>query len=224
MTSSTPERVNKNTRFIEVDTLQYPVFLSTITAKYNDRSFAEEPLLVDIQGLGYEKVEDSVVPSGDVVTEGQPVLRSDGKWYRGWVTRPYNPQEYQSNLDTLKKAAYDQATTIRDRDFYVGMPYTFNGVEYHIQIRPAEDRPNLITQNMSAQGLVGGPKASDAQLPFRTYENITLMLTPDQMIDMTTRALDAGVGIYARSWAVKDQIDAATTPEEIPQIPATFIV
>ena len=217
------EVIKSTTLLIELDTGFYPATLNYIFSKHPDIIFPGNPLLQDILDLGYAEVIRTIIPTADVVTEGKPVLESDG-WHQVWETRSWTEQEIQTQLDDAKQAAYEQATLISIQNFEIGMPYTFNGVDYHIQLRDDKDRPNLIAQNMNAQGLVGGPKAPDTLLPFRTYENITLMLTPDQMIDMTSRALDAIISISTKSWAIKDQITAATTIAEIPEVPSTFIV
>ena len=56
-----------------------------------------------------------------------------------------------------------------------------------------------------------------------SYENETIMLTPQETVDMALAALAAVKSISQSTWTLKDQVDAATKLADIPVIPTTFI-
>lgn len=214
------EKVNSSTLFIEVATGKYPVTLSDIARKYTDRSFSVTPPRVDISDLGYEVVNPSLKPEGDVVLEGQPEL-IEGEWFKVWDVRNYNDSEKSVMLAQRKETLSSQVMQIRNDDFEIGTTYTLSSeVSFNVQLRQ-EDRINLLLLNMQAKEAI---LAEDTSLEsFRSYENITFKLTPTQIVEMTDTALTAVKSIYEQSWKFKDQIEAAVKMEDLPELPVTFI-
>lgn len=214
------EKVNSSTLFIEVATGKYPVTLSDIARKYTDRSFSVTPPRVDISDLGYEVVNPSLKPEGDVVLEGQPEL-IEGEWFKVWDVRNYNDSEKSVMLAQRKETLSSQVMQIRNDDFEIGTTYTLSPeVSFNVQLRQ-EDRINLLLLNMRAKEAI---LAEDTSLEsFRSYENITFKLTPTQIVEMTDTALTAVKSIYEQSWKFKDQIEAAVKMEDLPELPVTFI-
>lgn len=214
------EKVNSSTLFIEVATGKYPVTLSDIARKYTDRSFSVTPPRVDISDLGYEVVNPSLKPEGDVVTEGEPEL-IEGEWFKVWDVRNYNDSEKSVMFTQRKETLSSQVMQIRNDDFEIGTTYTLSPeVSFNVQLRQ-EDRINLLLLNMRAKEAI---LAEDTSLEsFRSYENITFKLTPTQIVEMTDTALTAVKSIYEQSWKFKDQIEAAVKMEDLPELPVTFI-
>lgn len=214
------EKVNSSTLFIEVATGKYPVTLSDIARKYTDRSFSVTPPRVDISDLGYEVVNPSLKPEGDVVLEGQPEL-IEGEWFKVWDVRNYNDSEKSVMLAQRKETLSSQVMQIRNDDFEIGTTYTLSSeVSFNVQLRQ-EDRINLLLLNMRAKEAI---LAEDTSLEsFRSYENLTFKLTPTQIVEMTDTALTAVKSIYEQSWKFKDQIEAAVKMEDLPELPVTFI-
>lgn len=214
------EKVNSSTLFIEVATGKYPVTLSDIARKYTDRSFSVTPPRVDISDLGYEVVNPSLKPEGDVVLEGQPEL-IEGEWFKVWDVRNYNDSEKSVMFTQRKETLSSQVIQIRNDDFEIGTTYTLSPeVSFNVQLRQ-EDRINLLLLNMRAKEAI---LAEDTSLEsFRSYENITFKLTPTQIVEMTDTALTAVKSIYEQSWKFKDQIEAAVKMEDLPELPVTFI-
>ena len=214
------EKVNSSTLFIEVATGKYPVTLSDIARKYTDRSFSVTPPRVDISDLGYEVVNPSLKPEGDVITEGEPEL-IEGEWFKVWDVRNYNDSEKSVMLTQRKETLSSQVMQIRNDDFEIGTTYTLSPeVSFNVQLRQ-EDRINLLLLNMRAKEAI---LVEDTSLEsFRSYENITFKLTPTQIVEMTDTALTAVKSIYEQSWKFKDQIEAAVKMEDLPELPVTFI-
>ena len=215
------EKVGVNTLFIEVATGLYPVNLYMIIEKFRpmNMSFSMTPPRVDIEGLGYGVVMPMQRPEGDVVTEGQPRL-VNGQWEQTWVVRAFNESEIAAQLEYAKITANDNIMAVRNDDFQLGMTHTVGGKTFNVQLR-IEDRINLLAMYTIGKELVAA--GSDQLEAFRSYENETIMLTPQQTVDMALAALAAVKSISQSTWTLKDQVDAATTVAEIPVIPKTFI-
>lgn len=221
MAESTPVKVTANDLIIEVETGRYPVSLEVIRLKHPNRSFALLPYLEDLQALGYEVVRPTIKPEGDVFTENAPEL-IDGVWSRTWTARPYNDEEIAAQLAQKKEEMSSQVMIIRNDDFEIGITYSpSEGVEFNVQLR-AEDRINLMLLNNQARTAIA-EKDETLEL-FRSYENKTYELTPQQLVEMTDKALIGIKSIYRRSWDFKDQIVAAVKVADLPTLPSTFIL
>jgi hypothetical protein len=213
------ERVNASTLLIELESGGYPVTLGAIFSKYSDRSFPQSPLLHDLEALGYAKVEPTPRPEGAVVTEGKPV-EEDGVWKRVWVARDWNDEEKATQLAAQKEQANQKILQVRNDDFEMGLEFSFQDTSFHAQLRDG-DRINLMFLNDQAKERLAA--GSDETEPFRSYENISYELPPQELLDLTYAALAAYKAILRNSWAIKDQVDRATTVAELPEIPGTFL-
>jgi hypothetical protein len=212
--------VTETMLFIEVDTGKYPVYLSTIRAQFQQTiSFGGIVPIEDVTGLGFAPVADSVVPTGDVVTEGAPVL-VDGGWQRTWIVRAYTPAELSDTLAFQQNELSAQIQVIREQDFNQGVPFTFNGEVMHVQVDPGS-RVNLLYLNAAAQQRLAAG-STDTE-PFRSYENKSYLLPPQALLDMTNTALPGYKLILSASWAVKDAVDAAVKVEDLPTLPTSFL-
>lgn len=215
------EKVTNATLLIEVATKLYPVTLNMIFEKFKpmNMSFSLNPPRVDIEGLGYAVVTPTTRPDGDVVVEGPPELE-EGVWYQTWIARDFNEQELAGQLEYAKITANDNIMAVRNDDFQIGMTHTVGDKTFNVQLR-IEDRINLLAMYTIGKEMVAA--GSEQLEPFRSYENETIMLTPQQTVDMAMAALAAVKSISQSTWSLKDQVDAAKVVADIPKIPATFI-
>lgn len=213
------ERATQSTLLIEVESGQYPVSLSAVFNKFSNCSFPSEPLLYDLNTLGYAVVEDTPRPEGDVVSEGKPVLE-DGVWKRVWEVREWNDQEQSDFLSRKKLQANQKIEQVRQDDFEMGVEFSFQDTTFHAQLRDG-DRINLLYLNGAAQArLAAGSTETE---PFRSYENVSYELPPQELLDLTLGALAGFSTILRGSWLIKDAVDTAKTVADIPEIPATFL-
>jgi len=209
-----------STPLIEIETGSYPMYLSQVISHRADVVFEAEPTVTDLRAFGYAVVHPVEKPIGDVVTEGCPVL-VDGEYHQSWSIQTFTPEEKAAQLETRKQELAKEVLAIRETDLAGGFLYTLNeNTIFGVQLRP-EDRVNLIGLRMEAMYLVD--RHSTQLSPFRSTENISYPLTPTELLDLCNTALAAGKKIYANSWAIKDQIEAATTMAELPVLPNTLI-
>lgn len=207
--------VVSNTRLIESDTGDYPVYLYQLSSRVEGTIF---PSKIDSDALiefGYEVVNEVDKPAGDVVTEGAPELR-DGEWYRTWIVRSFSEEELSVNLAAAKEQLEPQIEAFRVSSFEKGFPYQFAEGLYHVQIRTT-DRLNITSIRTVAKEAI----AAGGVLPvsFRVYENVSVQLTAEEFVAMSDATFARVIEGYAVVHALKDQIKSATTLAELPTIP-----
>lgn len=201
----------------------YPVYLAQVRRENPDWSFIEENDPVLLSELGYEIVERTEPPVGDVVTEVDPVLVA-GVWQQTWSFRAHNTEEVAAILTTRKteqKLAIEQLLTDA---LEIGFPFTFdgeNGPETgHVQLRD-KDRGNVAGCGSKADRLIA-QNVTGAVMPFRTFEDVTYMCTPLQMQTLSNQAYDAYLVFMNLAWTLKDNTVKATTLAELPVVPSSL--
>lgn len=116
-----------------------------------------------------------------------------------------NPIPTIDALATRKRTEIDAA---RDTALQAGMPYTMpDGTQETVQTRP-QDEPNLLALAIEARDLKADG-VDDPQLVLRVESNRNYQLTPLQMIILTDAAKEHKKQVLAKSWQLKDAIDAA---------------
>lgn len=76
-------------------------------------------------------------------------------------------------------------------------------------MRGADDKANWLIAEKNARKAIAAGAGDLPLVNIRTMENNTVTITPNQTVAVLS-ALEAwGVGVMARSWALKDQNDAA---------------
>lgn len=207
------------TRLIHSETDTYPVYMANISTYAPNSMFGptvDSDCLID---FGLEVVHDTPIPVGDVVTEGAPELRGS-EWYQTWVVRSFNPGESSSKLAEKKEVLKAQAEQLRVTAFAKGFPYRFaDDSVYHVQVR-ASDRGNISDLRTIAKEMIAADQ--EMTFPFRVFENVSITLTPQEMVALADKTFQQVLAGYNVSWAYKDAIEMATTMEELPAPPGEF--
>jgi hypothetical protein len=212
--------INASTSLLKVDTGEYPMYFQHVRQANPTVSFPETPDEDCIAEFGFAAVNPTTKPAGDVVTEGAPVLTA-GAYYQTWITRSFTALELEAQLNDKKRELADQVLAIREKDLADGFIYELTPeTVFGVQLRP-EDRVNLLLLKGQAQYLIANNLTMSTM--FRSTENIGYPLTPTELLAMCDAALVAGTQVYAASWALKDQIEAATTIAGLPTIPTTLM-
>lgn len=197
----------------------YPLNLEEVRQAHPLVSFGNELAEEDLTDLGYALVHDTERPEGDVVIE-LPPLEVDGVWQRQWQAREFDEGEIADRFAAVKADYFANLDRVVSAILAVGMPYTHNGQTIHVQLR-GQDKINLLALQGKNERLVE-KGVTDRQQIFRPYENETLMLTPQEMVDLCDKALSTMEAIYIKVWAIKDQADRATVAEELPPLPESL--
>ena len=188
------------------------VNVSIIRRENPNISLPRNPSDESLAALGYARIHSTPRPEGDVVTQGQPEQREDGKWYQTWEVRSYTAEELSKQLQQVKERRSQDMDNARDEAFKAGMPYAFSDGEDVVQTSP-QDQVNLIGLANKAQRQISD--GDTTPIPFRALSNVTRMLTPAETDAMALAALEYIEGVYGRTWQAKDAVEAATTIEEV---------
>lgn len=213
--------VTRNTRLIHGDSGTYPIFLDGISKYAPNTAFGPTSDAETLYEFGIEVVKETPMPTGDVVTEGTPeqIL---GVWTQTWISRSYSEVEAINKLAERKEIMRAQAESLRIAALGKGFPYKFPDDQVlHVQVR-SSDRGNISDYRTIAKEVIAAGAAMD--FPFRVYENITVVLTAEQMVAMADRTFVQVKQSYAVSWAYKLAIDEAATFEDLPAAPDNFFL
>ncbi|WP_374274421.1 hypothetical protein [Brevundimonas sp.] len=115
------------------------------------------------------------------------------------------------SLDELRVARNAEVTAKREAVFQAGYTPATGGLAGHtLQVRNIEDRANWLTSQASYSAAVAAGLGSQPGAVFRTATNETIILTYAEGLAVIVQGMAAwGQSIMARSWALKDEIDAA---------------
>lgn len=148
-----------------------------------------------------------------VIIEGRVELKSDWEDIKQAVEQEitFGPQTLDA-ARSLKKVELEQA---REQAFETGVEVELDGNIENIQARPL-DKTNVLAQRVEAKEMIS--EGVSGTLPIRTRSNQVYHVTPEQMVVIADAVNVYAKEVYAKSWALKDQLAGATTQEEINQI------
>lgn len=125
---------------------------------------------------------------------------------------------FKINIDAVrgqKKAQIDEWRVAAEQ---AGMVYAFpSGQSDVVQLRDDRDRANINGQVTTAM-LLQSQGIDAPVLPFRAESNTTYMLTPAQMIALGVATGQFSSQQYQIGWTLKEQVDAATTVQQLEAI------
>lgn len=153
-------------------------------------------------GPGREAIESDTAGIGDIY---------DGETF----TRPNQP-----DAPTAKDVKNAAVTAHREAVFAAGFTPTTGPLAGHtLQVRNEADRINWLTSATSYGAAIAAGAGNVVGATFRTADNETVQVTYAQGYQVIVQQMAAwGRAIMARSWALKDLIDAAETDEELAAI------
>lgn len=206
-------KLTGNESFIQVATGEYPLSFYQVRRKMPNVIFGNEVTTEQIAAMGFEVVHPGERTDGDVVVELQPA-KIDGIYKKQYEVRPFNAEELEIRLQQKKQNLLSLVNNKLMRDLQKGFAYDFGGEHgvMHIQLRDS-DRANLTGMRAMAADF-----PEQAQ-PFRTYENVVVMLTSQQVVAMAQAAHGGYLALLSAVWGLKDQIERAATEAELPEVP-----
>lgn len=212
--------INASTRLIKIGAEgqpnTYPVFMGQVRQDNPNISFPDETEEEYLNGLGYFVVQDVAQPAGDVVTEGDPVFAA-GVWSQAWNVRSFTTDEVASQLASTKSTMMSDIANKLTAALEKGFSFAFSDVPGHVQLRDG-DRGNIASARIRADKLVT-QGVTDAVMPFRDWENVTHMCTPEQIVTLSDDAYEAYLGFLGAGWALKDAVTNAATAADLPVVP-----
>lgn len=215
--------VTNTTRLFNPDKPEeYPVYLYQLNTKIENALIPEKIDSEALVSFNYFPVTVTPRPAGDIVEEGPPVFE-DGEWKTTYVVREHTSEENESILKQAKDAALVNIEQLRVAQFRIGFPHLFgaDGDIYHVQVRDA-DRTNILSYRVMAKEAITEGRAETFSVEFRVYENVSVQLTAQEMVEMADASVQHVLSGYQEIWALKEQTLTATRVEDIPQLPATI--
>lgn len=201
-------------RFINIATFEWPVSFLAIQRANPSVFWGANVTTEDILALGYAEIKPRDHEVGDVVREIDPEF-INGEFFQRWEVRGFNPEELEANLQAAKNSLRTKVIGLKNDTLAKGYPYQFDSGIYHVQMRDT-DRTNILGMTEIAQRDPQGTQV------FRVYENQNIPLTAEKLSSMTDAIGVAYSQLMAKVWEFKDQIEAATTKEQLPVIPSTL--
>lgn len=202
---------------IRVSDQAYPLYMPYVRSSTPNTSFPIPIRDYILEPFGYAPVYDTPFPAGDVVTEGNPELKEDGKWYRTWNIRPFTEEEIAANLVVAKQTLIDQAVSLLATDTYKGIPYTFKGKTYQVEV--VGDR---LTTLVCVKSLV--KEAEDNEIFQYSFLDETIVdFTKEEFLAMWTAVMNTLYSATKSQWAFREIIKATEDIKNLPVLPETFI-
>jgi hypothetical protein len=154
-----------------------------------------------------------------IQTDTEPVVRCGGLWKYNdngdWIIA--NQSIYESVLLDAKAKKILAINALREQKIYSDIAYEFPDGPGVIQLRNNQDVRNIqsLVSGAQMQIIAGNP---DAPMVFRDADDNARQLTATQIAQMGAYVLDRGQAVYTASWELKDQVNAASSFEELEAI------
>jgi hypothetical protein len=213
--------ISFNTRFIHVESGDYPLTFASIKSRHPLTSFAADPSAEQLKELGYHVVTEILAPVGDVVLEGVPELQEDGSYKQTYTVRAFNEDEIKQRLSMKQIDLENQITVLKNAALVKGAPFNFGGDfgVQHVQMRDG-DRANIIGLRFKADAIVAA--GADTMMGVRTGENNLVPVTAAQFLDLSWKFMSAFEAVMGTAWHYEDLVKAADAAEDLPELPADF--
>jgi hypothetical protein len=154
----------------------------------------------ELASFGVLPVTHTDIPAGQRETGELEVVE-------GQVYRVYEPIP----LDDLKAERQALANAKRQAVFDAGYDPGEGPLAGHcLQLRGPDDKANWILARDDARDAVEAGHGDVPAVTVRTMDNVNVTLTPNQFLSALAGLNAWGRAVMAHSWALKDQIDAAS--------------
>lgn len=206
--------ITRSTPLIETETQDYPLYLADVVSRVENLCLPPNADSALLKELGYEVVNNTDRPEGDVVVVEDKPEKINDEWYRTWRTRPLSEEEKDSSFKSLQDTQKARISTFQNQEFAKGFPYQVGDKTYHVQVR-ISDRGNIDSLRTLAKEAKDN-NDTDWNVDFRVYENVTINLDAQQMLDLANTTFVQVASAYKRVWDFKDAVDNATSVEDFP--------
>lgn len=211
-------RINERSRLIRPESPlepKYPVFIEDARNEYRNVSFSSSQEEEMIAPFGYFPVLDTEVPTGDVVTEGYPKKRKDGKWYRSYDVREFTAEEKAEQLRSAKTEALMRVDmeldSIQGRTLDIKEGKVTHTFSLSIQGR----------QVLSEHVLLATLDPTLDEFFLRTANNINVVYTREQLFDVTKKVVTE---VHRLQTLGHNEIDLINMVESIEDMPEPFVL
>ena len=209
-----------NDRFIHVASETYPLYLYQIPQHDPNLSLPVGVTLEALSNAGYELVQPTVPPVGDVVTEGAPSL-ADGVYTQVWVVRPFTPEEKEAHFQIKKADAESSVNQLFFTAQDTGAEVSVAGIALPQHFGLSEiQRTDYAAMKARAQRAVAS--GSSTALILRSKEGVSVRLAPAKMVELCIALEDYFHDLQLAYYDLLDQVSLAEALEELPTLPAAI--
>lgn len=195
---------------------KYPLYMPEVRGSTTQISFPVPIRDYILEGYGYMPVYSSDIPEGDVVTEGQPELREDGKWYMTWNARDFTPEEAAANLAKEKEYLISQGLSLLNYDLSTGIKYEYKGVVYSVDVMQEKLTILLCIKSLAKDS------SPDTNFEYSFMDGTLLSLTRDDFLTMWNSVMSSVYALNKAYWAFREVVKQSENVELLPLLPATF--
>lgn len=199
---------------------QYPVYLSDFRADNPNVSIGTWIYSENLVEFGYFPVIPVTPPEGDVVTEGAPHFNDQTQeWEQTWTSRDFTPEEIAANLQSAKDVRKSEAQVVLSQDVELGIPYPVDNVEYKVRVKSFD----LATLTSIKTVLEADGEQSSEIYTFRFLDGYKSDFTHAEMKDLVVQVARAQYQLMKSYWSYLDQVEQASTIQNIPALPVSFL-
>lgn len=199
---------------------KYPVYLDDFRSDNPYTSIGTWIYSENLVEYGYFPVIPTDVPSGDVVTEGAPHFNDETQeWEQTWNVRDFTPEEIAANLSSAKSDKKSQAQSVLNNDLNTGIPYPYDGTSYTVRVKGFDLATILTIKNV----LDNDSDQTSEVYPFRFVDGYKADFTYTEMNNLISEVSRTHYALMKRYWAYLDEVDQASSIENIPTLPESFL-
>lgn len=208
--------VYDNTPLIRFSDGLYPVYFPFVRKENSNTSFPipfRDTLLAD---FGFGPVFPTQKPEGDIIEEGLPEKREDGKYYQVWIPRDFTEQEKAERLATAKEDLLRNASNKAAMDLGIGIDYEYKGQNYLISV--GQDQMTLLLAMKS----VAKDSAEDAIFTYSFQGEQVVDMTRDEFLLMLKSVFEVIYNTNKNFWKFRESVVGVQSISELPDLPETF--
>lgn len=201
---------------IRLSDQNYPMYMPQIRAQTPQTGFPIPIRDYILEMYGYALVHEVDKPVGDVLIEGKPELKGDGKWYKTWQTREFTEEEKSQNLMIAKEQLVFQSENVLATDIQ-------GGIEYQIgdKLLLVEVLPDKLTTLLCIKSLARESEGTE-EFEYSFMDGTVLLLSKDEFLSMWSSVMRNFYNLNKKYWAFRSLVNSTEVISDLPGLPVTF--
>lgn len=194
----------------------YPVYFPFVRRENYNVSFPipfRDTLLAE---FGFGPVFPTAKPAGDIIEEGLPEKREDGKYYQTWIARDYTEEEKAANLQTAKDFLLNNAANMAAMDLGMGIDYQYKGENYLVSV--GQDQMTLLLAMKS----VAKDAPEDEIFTYSFQGQQTVDMTRDEFLVMLKSVFQVIYTTNKNFWKFRATVVDVESIADLPELPTSF--
>lgn len=203
------ELVTKYTKLFKPSTKQFNLTLDDLAVIHPNISFGPEMPVDFINSLGCYPIEQVIKPTGDVVTELEPILQEDGTYLQTYSAREFNEEELKRNLDNRVREILQSKKNKIQSEITYGYRHSDTDT---IQV---EQKDIICLKRLVEKANALIDNKSEENIKVRTKENKFIYLKPQDYLELYEKCMDFIDSKKQEYWDLEEELNAAKCIEEL---------